>query len=109
MGVYTRFKRDANGFRKLVELLESTPQVRRQKMIDVGMQEDPAYTERAMQYMITFEDILKLPDMELADVIAGVPPRMVAYSISLMSDDIKNKFLKLSHPRSAAEIKDLLQ
>ena len=51
MGVYTRFKRNPDGLRQLVELLESTPSSRRQKMIDVGMQEDPDYTKQALQYV----------------------------------------------------------
>src|SRR5436305_9736278 len=81
MSVYARFKRNPEGFRQLVELLESTPPSRRKKMIDVGMAEDPVYTQRAIEYMMTFEDVLKLPDMELAEVIATTPARMIAYSL----------------------------
>ncbi len=46
MGVYSRFKKSAHGFRKLVELLETTPAARRKKMVEVGMLKDPDYTER---------------------------------------------------------------
>ena len=70
MSVYARFKRSPEGFRKLVELLESTPPSRRQKMIDVGMEEDAEYTNRALQYVMNFDDIIKLPDTELAEVCA---------------------------------------
>jgi hypothetical protein len=46
LGVYSRFKKSAHGFRKLVELLETTPAARRKKMVEVGMLKDPDYTER---------------------------------------------------------------
>ena len=69
MSVYARFKRDPGGLRKLVELLETTPILRRQKMIDVGMAEDPVYTEKVLKFVMTFEDVIKLPDVELAELI----------------------------------------
>ena len=69
MSVYARFKRTQEGFRSLIELLETTPMSRRQKMIDVGMAEDPVYTEKALSYVLTFEDVIQLPDLELAELI----------------------------------------
>lgn len=109
MGVYTRFKKDPSGLRKLVELLESTPMSRRQKMIDVGMQEDPDYTQKALAMMMTWDDVMKLPDMELAEVIGKSPSaRTVAYAIKPYPADITDRWLKNSRPQTAAEIKDTL-
>lgn len=109
MGVYTRFKRNPDGLRQLVELLEATPAARRQKMIDVGMEEDPDYTKKALSYVLTFEDVIKLPDMELADVLAESPSRFVAYAIHSANEEIKNRFISKSKPRVAAEIKEFLE
>lgn len=106
MGVYTRYKRDPEGFRRLVELLESTPKSRRQKMIDVGMVEDPDYTLKALDYLMGFEDILKLPDMELAELLAKAPPKMTGYAIHGMAKEILDRFVKNSKPQIAAEIRD---
>lgn len=109
MGVYTRFKRDQGGLRKLVELLETTPSVRRQKMIDVGMAEDPDYTKKALELMMTFHDVIKLPDLELAEVIAQAPSgRTIAYAIKPSTPDVHERFLRNSKPQIAAEVKDLL-
>jgi len=108
MGIYSRFKRAQDGFRALVELLESTPITRRQKMIDAGMAEDPAYTEQALKYVLSFEDVIQLPDLELAEVVAAAPPRIMAYAISQTSDEVKNRFLSNAQPRVRAEIKDYL-
>lgn len=109
MGVYTRYKRDPSGFRQLVELLESTPKSRRQKMIDVGMSEDPDYTIKALQYVLTFEDVLNLPDAELAELLAKAPGKITALAISSLEQAVKDRFLKCSQPMVAAEIKDYLQ
>src|SRR4051812_6972049 len=98
MGVYYRYKKDIDGFRRLVELLESTPMSRRQKMIDIGMQEDPIYTQRALDLILTFKDVIDLPDLELSEVLAGAPPRMVGYAIHQQPDEIKKRFLSRSQP-----------
>src|SRR4051812_32826622 len=94
MSVYARFKRDPDGFRKLVELLETTPISRRQKMIDVGMAEDAPYTEKALSFVMTFEDVMKLPDLELAELIATAPTRMTGYAVAKASKEVQQRFLK---------------
>lgn len=109
MSVYARFKRSPDGFRKLVELLETTPVSRRQKMIDVGMAEDPEYTRRALEMVMTFKDITELPDVELAEVCAKAPPRMIAYSLNLSDDGTKTRFLRCCKPPVAAEVRDLME
>ncbi len=108
MGVYTRFKRNPDGLRQLVELLESTPIARRQKMIDVGMEEDPTYTQKALDCMMTFEDILKLPDMELAEVLSEAPARFTACAIHSQSQEVKDRFIMKCKPRVAAELREFL-
>jgi len=109
MGIYTRYKKDPGGFRKLVELLESTPMVRRQKMIDAGMAEDPDYTLRAMEFVITFRDIIEFDELELAEVIAKAPPRMIAYAIKELDEEEQMKFIKSAGATAMAEIRDYLQ
>lgn len=109
MGVYTRFKKSPDGLRQLVELLEVTPPSRRQKMIDVGMAEDPDYTQKALSFMMTFEDVLKLGDLELAEVIAGAPGKVTGTAIHAQAQDIKDRFLNKAQPRTAAEMKETFE
>ncbi|MBI3534543.1 MAG: hypothetical protein HY072_03520 [Deltaproteobacteria bacterium] len=108
MGVYARFKRNPDGFRALVELLETTPPSRRQRMIEVGMDEDPHYTELALKYVLNFKDIINLPDVELAEVMAKAPSRSLAYALNGQSEDVIKKFLRNSPNNIAAEIRDYL-
>ncbi len=106
MGVYSRYKQDPEGFRKLVELLETTPTARRQKMIDVGMTEDPEYTERAVKLMMNFQDILELPEPELAEVCATAQPRTIAMAISQLPPETKDRFLRCCKPPVAIGVRD---
>lgn len=109
MSVYARFKRDPEGLRKLIQLLETTPVSRRQKMIEVGMNEDPAYTELALKYVMTFEDVMKLPDVELAELIATAPTRMTGYAVAKSSPEVQQRFLRNAIGSRAPEIRDFME
>lgn len=109
MGVYSRYKREPDGFRKLVELLESTPLSKRERMIDVGMEEDPEYTQKALSYCISFEDILTISDMELAEITSACPPRMTGLAIAGLSQEIKDRFLKNTMPKFVQDIRDAME
>jgi flagellar motor switch protein FliG len=108
MGVYSRYKRDPDGFRKLVELLETTPKVRRDKMVEVGMEEDPEYTERALGYLMNFQDVLDMDDNELAETLSRAPARMIAYSVCRADKAVKDRFLKCTKQKMMADVKDLI-
>ncbi len=108
MGVYSRFKKSPDGFRQLVELLESTPMSRRQKMIDVGMAEDADYTRRAMEYILTFEDVLKLPEGELAEVCNAAQGRTLAMAIAQQPKEVQDRFVRCCKPAKGVEVKDFL-
>ena len=109
MGVYTRFKRAPDGLRRLVELLETTPGSRRQKMIDVGMVEDPEYTKIALQYMFSFNDIMGLPDSELAEVIAETSPQLVGLAIHSADEEIKDKFFRMAPIKLLGAIREAVE
>jgi flagellar motor switch protein FliG len=108
MGVYGRFKKNPDGFRKLVELVELTPSSRRQKMIDVGMAEDPEYTQQALQFVMTFKDILELPEDEMTELCAKAPPRFLAFALYNCSDEVKQRVLRCCRPGVGTEIRDFL-
>jgi flagellar motor switch protein FliG len=108
MGVYTRFKKNPDGFRQLVELWETTPVIRRQKMIEIGMEEDAEYTQKLLQYVIQFEDILNLPRQELASVLSEISGRFIAYAIRTASQEFKDRVLEAAGPAISIEIKEFL-
>jgi flagellar motor switch protein FliG len=108
VGVYARYKRSPEGFRALVELLESTPVSRRKKMIDAGMAEDPEFTQKALEYVMNFEDIVALPDVELAELLARAPARVTAFAVRSAPEEVKMRFIRNSKPQIGAEVKSLL-
>jgi flagellar motor switch protein FliG len=109
MGIYWRYKHNPGGFRSLVELLESTPMNRRKRMIEVGLAEDSGYTNAALKYVLNFNDIISLPDMELAEVLAKVPGRTIAFAIKNLGEDIRERFLRNATPQIAAETRDMFE
>lgn len=108
MSVYARFKRNPDGFRQVVELWETTPIDRRQRMIDVGMAEDPEYTRRILEFVMTFEDILKLGDLELAELMAVAPPRFIALAIQRQPEEVINRFLRNAKGPVISEVREYL-
>ncbi len=109
MSVYARFKREAEGFRKLIELWETTPVLRRQKMIDVGMAEDAVFTEKVLKYIMTFEDVIALPDLEMAELVAAAPTRMTGYAISKSGEEVQKRFLRNAIGGKAEEIREFIE
>jgi len=109
MGVYTRFKRSPEGLRALVELLETTPIERRQKMLDMGMAEDADFTRRAMEFMMTFEDLTQLSESEMAELVAVAPPRITACAISNANEEVKSFFLRCAKAKVQAGIREGLE
>jgi flagellar motor switch protein FliG len=109
MGVYTRFKRSPEGLRALVTLLETTPLERRQKMLDMGMAEDAEFTRRALEYLMTFDDLTQLSDVEMAELVAVAPPRITATAISNANEDTQKFFLRCAKPKVQAAIREGLE
>ena len=109
MSVYTRFKKDPDGLRNLVELLEVTPRERRTKMINVGMEEDADYTNKAVSLMMTFEDVLKLKDSELAELMVHAPLRSIGAAYSRQTPEYKRFVLSCCPMSKMGEIRDLFE
>ena len=106
MSVYSRYKRDPDGLRKLVELLEVTPLWQRNKMIRVGQEEDPDYTARALSLMFTFEDIERLSDAQLAELLSLAPPRLTGCAVSKSPQELQQRFLKNALPNVFGQLKE---
>lgn len=107
MGVYTRYKGKPGGLRALVELLETTPTTRRERMISVGMVEDPDFTTQALKLMMTWDDVLALTDDQLAEVISKTPSLSVGYAVHNLDEEIKKRFVKCTPQKQAAEVRDI--
>lgn len=108
MGMYSRYKKAPDGFRKLVELLETTPLRRRQQLIDAGMKEDEPYTKAAVEHILTFKEITQLPSMELTEVLAKMKPRNVAYAVFDLDEDVKSRVLGCVQRNRESEVRSYI-
>lgn len=96
-----RYLANVDGFRKYVELLETTPLKKRQTFIDAAKTENPFFVETAEKYMITFERITKLPEMELAEVFGaeGLKSENIATAILSIEDAVLRELIIKAVPR----------
>ncbi len=100
MGI-DRYSRDDDGFRKYVELVENMPAAKRQTFLDSARAENATFVEAIEKYIMTFDRITRLPDMEIAEVLGceKLKPESIATAIaSVVDEGIKQK-LVTSIPR----------
>ena len=109
MGVYTRFKKTPGGLRAIVELIESTPSERRKRMLDVGQAEDAEYTQRILTLVMTMEDVIHLPDLEMAELVAEAQPPILGAAICKLSAETQARFLKNTKPNRLGAIKEAIE
>ena len=92
-----RYLKDDQGFRKYVELLESTPPKKRQTLADLARKENALFVETAEKYLLTFDRITKLPEMELTEVLGaeGLKTEILAVAISTAEHpELKERLLQ---------------
>lgn len=99
-----RYTRDDEGFRKYLELLESTPTAKRQKFIASARAENPAFVDAIEKYLLTFERITKLPDMELTELLGdpGLKVEVVSAALCSVSDAAAKERMVQNLPRDLA-------
>lgn len=89
-----RYIRDDDGFRKYLELIESTPTQKRAALLESARAENPVFAAEAEKYLITFEKICLLSDLELTEVLGSIKPEFLAIGIASTEDaGIKAKLL----------------
>ena len=97
MGV-DRYTKDDEGFRKYLELIESTPTQKRNNFLENARSENPIFGAAAEKYIITFEKILALSELELTEVFGAkeLKPTELATGIASIDDvGIKEKVTKM--------------
>jgi len=111
MSMFDRYKKDPNGegLRKLVEFWELTPKDKRQKLIEIGMQDDPEFTQLATSFLLTFDDITSLDGLYLTEVLSDMPSRYLGFMISGLTPELQEKFKKCIPPKMMPEVRDAIE
>jgi len=92
-----RYLKDEEGFRKYVELMESMPTAKRQALMQAASRENAFFVETASKYILTFERITRLPELELTEVLGAsdLKPQTIAVAINSVTDaSTREKLIK---------------
>jgi flagellar motor switch protein FliG len=89
-----RYMKSKDGLREYIIFLEEMIPSKRERFASMAKAENPKFVEEALKYVLTFDRLLSLPDMEITEVFASVAPKMVAYAIRSLPDE------KLKHVSS---------
>lgn len=99
MGVKESFKLE--GIAIAAELLNSLDKETREVLLQSIGQEDPILEERLREKMFTFEDIRKLSDRDIVEVLKVVDKNTLMIALKEAPEDIKQKFLRNMSKRAA--------
>lgn len=83
-----RYLKDESGFRKYVELMEGMATAKRTAMMEAAKAENKLFVETAEKYLLTFDRITKLPELELTEVLGarGLKANVLAIAILSVED-----------------------
>lgn len=106
MGIYDRYKKNIDGFRNLVIFLETSTPDKFAKFVELGKNEDPEFLSKALKYVISFDDILAMEEMQFNELFIGLPPKFIADAIGDFSEDEKLEFLKRLHTSMQTKVRN---
>ena len=99
MGVKESLKLEGTSI--AAELLNSLDKETREVLLQAIGQEDPILEERIREKMFTFEDIRKLSDRDIIEILKVVDKNTLMIALKGAPEDIKQKFLKNMSKRAA--------
>ena len=99
MGVKESLKLEGTAI--AAELLNSLDKETREVLLQAIGQEDPILEERIREKMFTFEDIRKLSDRDIIEILKIVDKNTLMIALKGAPEDIKQKFLKNMSKRAA--------
>ncbi len=99
MGVKESLKLEGTAI--AAELLNSLDKETREVLLQSIGQEDPILEEKIREKMFTFEDIRKLSDRDIIEVLKVVDKNTLLIALKGAPEDIKQKFLKNMSKRAA--------
>ena len=89
MGMLDRYKK--GGILELVKLIESSPEVKKNQLLQMVKAEDPDFYNEIESRLFSYEKLKTLPEGIVAEVVASSPPKFVA--VALVDED--PEFVKL--------------
>lgn len=102
----TRYKRGVGGTIEFAGLLEQAHPKTRTTIIGQAKSEDPIFLADAMRKVVFFEELPFLSDGILAEIMANIPPKILAYALKDMPEDFRKALLRQLGFRENRKLKD---
>lgn len=102
----TRYKRGAGGIIEFADLLEQAPPKIRANIIGQAKSEDPIFLSDAMRKVVFFEELPFLNEGILAEIMANIPPKVLAYALNNIPEDFRKALLRQLGFRENRKLKD---
>lgn len=100
------FSQKTEGLQVAAELLNLIDKKTADKILEKLEQEDSYLAEKIKEKMFTFEDIVKLGNREVVEILKSVDKNTLMLALKGASDDVKNKFFSNMSQKAATIMKE---
>lgn len=83
---------EIGGVKTVAEVLNRLPKIDSKEILDKLSQEEPELADSIRDKMFVFEDILKLDDTAIREILKRVDKKVLTIALKGASEEIKNKF-----------------
>lgn len=97
---------EAGGISGVVEILNRVGRKTESEIMDKLSEEDPELAEEIKKRMFVFEDIVKISDRDLQQVLRQVESAQLATALKNMKDDVQQKVFNNMSKRAAEMLKE---
>jgi flagellar motor switch protein FliG len=100
---------EAGGVKQAAEILNLTQRTTEKTILEGLEEEDPELVENIRRLMFTFDDILRVNDRGVQNLLRQIDPQQLALSLKAASPELKDKFFKNMSKRAVENIKEELE
>lgn len=95
---------ETGGLSSIVAILNQTERSSEQQILSELEQSDPDLAERIRNEMFVFDDIAKLDDRTVQQILRNVVPKDLAVALKPVPDEVRDKFLRNVSERAAQDV-----
>jgi flagellar motor switch protein FliG len=98
-----------DGVNALIKMLEQSTPETEQQILDRVTEQDIALSQEIRKYYITFDEITRIPDKILADILRSLDRESIIKALINSKDLVKNKVINNLAPRTKIIVSDALK
>ncbi len=101
-----RFKRSTHGQIDFACLLEQSAPTVRDSILQRARRQDPQFIDEVLARTVFFEDLVFLDEGVMAEILGETPPKILAYALTGVEKDFRQKIVRNVSHRTTRQIKD---